>query len=173
MRFVVVPDHIVNLNDPSRLQLYCQIYLAIVMCQKINVKQLSTTSGIPYGQVYRLKKSAEESFRKASRKHNGNGMKTKRKQDENKSSYNAEVIELHSLKDENKMKTNENPVKTPRKQGAYKSRKPETLRLVIEKEIEKEIVNLLTIEEILQLSPHERERYILNNQQQLKQQGII
>jgi hypothetical protein len=180
VRFAIVPESIINTNDPLRIHCYCRIYISLVLHNTINCKAISQETGLSYGIVYRMKKTAEETFynattysKKTKQKQSGKPMKSKRKVSDKSNRYNAENNETRTYVDDNSVVTNDKPVDTRRKQGRYSSRNTGILRLVLEEEKEIEETILLTTEQILELSPSEREVYINSNQKQLKERGII
>lgn len=172
MRFAIVPENLINMNDPVRLQTYCRIYLSVVLSQSVNCRAISQETGLSYGIVYRLKRQAEEMLSKAVRKPTKKSVKTSRKVNDNSNAYNAVGDDMSDNTNDNSVKSSENSVKSRRKPGSYTARHDGILRLVLEEEEEKE-EKLLTLEEILELPPSEREVYIQQHQQQLKQQGVI
>ena len=172
MRFAIVPETLINQDDPQRLLVYCRIYLLIVLRQPINCRAISKETGLSYGIVYRLKRLANEMLSNAVGKPNRKRVKTKRKHSNNTIRYNTEDHDMSHNEDDNNVKTDNNNLKSQRKANCYTPRNQSNLRLVLEEEEEIEL-ELLSLDEILELPASERQRYIQLHQQQLKQQGIL
>lgn len=73
---------------------------------------------------------------------------------------------------DNSTQNQRQPRKTERNPSAHSPRFAGNLRLVLEEEQETE-TNLLTIEEMMNLNPNDRQRYILKNEQELRAKGMI
>ena len=172
MRFAIVPETLINQDDPQRLLVYCRVYMLIVMRQPINCRAISKETGLSYGIVYRLKRLANEMLSNAVGKPNRKATKTRRKHRDNSNAHNAGEIYMSTDNDDNSVKTDDNNMKTERKANCYTARHAGNLRLVLEEEEETEL-ELLSLDQILELSASERQRYIQLHQQQLKQQGIL